>query len=73
MTGLMIGKAAERAGVKIDTLRYYERQGVIAPPERNGSNSRVYREDTVPRVRFVKRAQELGFPWLKSRICLSCA
>ena len=61
MTGLTIGKVAERAGVKIDTLRYYERHGVIAPPERTGSNYRVYEEDTVLRVRFVKRAQGLGF------------
>ena len=61
MAELTIGKVAGRAGVKIDTLLYYERQGVIAPPERNGSNYRVYGEDTVPRVRFVKRAQELGF------------
>ena len=61
MADLTIGKVAERASVKIDTLRYYERQGVIAPPERNGSNYRVYEEDTVLRVRFVKRAQELGF------------
>ena len=37
MADLTIGKVAERASVKIDTLRYYERQGVIAPPERNGS------------------------------------
>ena len=61
MAGLTIGKVAERAGVKIDTLLYYERQGVIAPPERNGSNYRVYAQDAVLRVRFVKRAQELGF------------
>ena len=61
MAGLTIGKVAERAGVKIDTLLYYERQGVIAPPERNGSNYRVYTQDAVLRVRFVKRAQELGF------------
>ncbi|MBI1355709.1 MAG: MerR family transcriptional regulator [Acidobacteria bacterium] len=61
MVGLTIGKVAERAGVKIDTLRYYERQGVIAPPQRTGSNYRVYDWDTVRRVRFVKRAQELGF------------
>lgn len=61
MADLTIGKVAERAGVKIDTLRYYERQGVIAPPGRTGSNYRVFGEDTVPRVRFVKRAQELGF------------
>ena len=43
------------------TLLYYERQGVISPPERNGSNYRVYTQDAVLRVRFVKRAQELGF------------
>jgi len=61
MAGLTIGKVAERAGVKIDTLRYYERQGLIAAPERTGSNYRAYEGDTVLRVRFVKRAQELGF------------
>lgn len=61
MAGLTIGKVAERAGVKVDTLLYCERQGVIAPPERNGSNYRVYTQDAVLRVRFVKRAQELGF------------
>lgn len=61
MAGLTIGRMAARAGVKIDTLLYYERQGVIAPPERNDSNYRVYTQDAVLRVRFVKRAQELGF------------
>lgn len=61
MACLTIGKVAERAGVKIDTLRYYERRGVIAPPERTRSNYRLYGEDTVTRVCFVKRAQELGF------------
>ncbi len=59
--GLTIGKVAKQAGVNIDTLRYYEREGVIAEPVRNGSNYRVYSADTVLRVRFVKRAQELGF------------
>lgn len=61
MAGLTIGKVAERAGVKIDTLRYYEREGVIKPPERTASNYRVYEPETVLHVRFVKRAQELGF------------
>ena len=61
MTDLTIGKVARRAGVKIDTMRYYEREGVLPPPERTGANYRVYTEDTVLRVRFVKRAQELGF------------
>ena len=61
MASLTIGKVAKQAGVNIDTLRYYEREGVIAEPVRNGSNYRVYSADTVLRVRFVKRAQELGF------------
>lgn len=61
MAGLTIGKVAHRAQVRIDTLRYYERQAVIPPPQRNGSNYRIYSEDTVLRVRFVKRAQGLGF------------
>ncbi len=61
MAGLTIGKVAERTGVKIDTLPYYEREGVIEPPERTASNYRVYEPEVVRRVRFVKRAQELGF------------
>ena len=61
MAGLTIGKVAERAGVNIDTLRYYEREDVIAKPSRNGSNYRLYPENTIRQVRFVKRAQELGF------------
>lgn len=61
MVGLTIGKVAEHAGVNVDTLRYYERQDVIGKPSRNGSNYRLYSEDTIRRVRFVKRAQELGF------------
>ena len=73
MAGLTIGKVAERAGVKVDTLLYCERQGVIAPPECNGSNYRVYTQDALLRVRFVKRAQDSVSPWLKSRIYLSCA
>ena len=42
-------------------LRYYERQGVLPQPPRTRSNYRVYPEETVRRVRFVKHAQELGF------------
>jgi len=56
-----IGAVAKQAGVAIDTLRYYERQGIVARPPRTASNYRIYPEDTVRRVRFVKRAQELGF------------
>ena len=56
-----IGQAAERAGVNIETLRYYERKGILPRPARSDANYRVYTADTVRRVRFIKRAQELGF------------
>ena len=61
MNGLTIGSVAQQAGVNIETLRYYERKGVVPKPPRTSSNYRLYSEDTVRRVRFVKRAQELGF------------
>ncbi len=49
------------ARVNIETLRYYERQGMLPSPPRSESGYRQYPEDTVNRVRFIKRAQELGF------------
>jgi len=61
MPGLTIGKVAEAAGVKIDTLRYYERQGILPRPPRTHSNYRVYTPETISQVRFIKRAQALGF------------
>ncbi len=61
MAGLTIGTVARKAGANIDTLRFYERQGVIVKPPRTDSNYRMYPEETVRRVQFVKRAQELGF------------
>jgi MerR family copper efflux transcriptional regulator len=61
MNGLTIGEVAERAKVHIETLRYYERRGLVERPLRSTSNYRLYPEDAVRRVRFIKRAQELGF------------
>ena len=61
MNGLTISSVAKQAQVNIETLRYYERQGVVPKPPRTDSNYRVYPPDTVRRVRFVKHAQELGF------------
>lgn len=61
MKGLTIGKVAKKALVNIETIRYYERQGLIPLPPRRESGYRQYPEDTVDRVRFIKRAQELGF------------
>ena len=61
MNGFTIGTVAQQAGVNIETLRYYERKGIVPKPPRTSSNYRLYSEETVRRVRFVKRAQELGF------------
>ena len=58
---MRIGKAAAAAGVNVQTLRYYERRGLLPEPERGNSGYRAYDPDTVRLVRFIKRAQELGF------------
>jgi MerR family copper efflux transcriptional regulator len=61
MSGLTIGEVAEQGGVHIETLRYYERRRLLEKPPRSASNYRQYPEAAVRRVRFIKRAQELGF------------
>jgi MerR family transcriptional regulator, copper efflux regulator len=58
--GMNIGLAAKRAGVNLRTLHYYERRGLL-DSRRSTSNYRIYDDDSVARVRFIKRAQELGF------------
>lgn len=58
---MQTGEVAARAGVNIQTLRYYERRGLLGRPPRTESGYRRYSEDAVRIVRFVKRAQELGF------------
>ena len=58
---MRIGEVAAEAAVNIQTLRYYERVGLVPKPERGSSGYRAYDRQTVRRVRFIKRAQELGF------------
>ena len=55
------GELAAEAGVNVQTLRYYERRGLLPEPARQQSGYRVYGADAVRTVRFIKRAQELGF------------
>ncbi len=61
MERLTIGKLAKQAEVNIETIRYYERRGLIPRPPRRESGYRQYNEDTVTRIQFIKRAKELGF------------
>lgn len=56
-----IGSAARRAGVGIDTIRYYEREGLLPPPQRRASGYRDYGDATIERLRFIRRAKDLGF------------
>ena len=56
-----IGQMAEAAGVSTDTLRFYEKQGLLDAPARGENGYRSYREADVGRVRFVRGAQALGF------------
>lgn len=59
--GMKIGSVAEAAGVEVSTVRYYERRGLLAEPPRTGSGYRQYDETVIDRIRFVRRAQDLGF------------
>lgn len=52
---------AKQGGVNLQTIRYYERTGLLPKPPRSGSGYRQFTPDSVRRVRFIKRAQELGF------------
>ena len=58
---MRIGQVANRAGVNVETLRYYERRGLLPEPARAASGYRRYPDDSVQVVRFIKRAQQLGF------------
>lgn len=58
---MTIGKIASQAGVNIQTVRFYERKGILSPSERKPSGYRVYTADAVNKIRFTKNAQELGF------------
>jgi DNA-binding transcriptional MerR regulator len=58
---LPIGQVARRAGVGVQTVRYYERRGLLPPPTRRHSGQRIYGSDTIDLLRAVKTAQRLGF------------
>ncbi|MEU1301318.1 MerR family transcriptional regulator [Streptomyces shenzhenensis] len=58
---LRSGQVAERAGVNLQTLRYYERRGLLAEPQRSIGGHRLYGEDAVTTLRVIKAAQRLGF------------
>ena len=58
---MRIGEVAQSAGVSIDTIRFYERRGVLPQPQRRPSGYRVYTEATVQRIRLARALQNMGF------------
>lgn len=61
MKPLTIGALAKEAGVNLETVRFYERRGLLPQPPRSQAGYRMYTSDAARRLRFIKRAQELGF------------
>jgi MerR family mercuric resistance operon transcriptional regulator len=61
MTELTIGRLAAEAGVNVETIRYYQRRGLMSEPNKPVNGQRRYAVDAVTCVRFIKRAQVLGF------------
>jgi MerR family mercuric resistance operon transcriptional regulator len=61
MKPLTIGHLAKDAGVNVETVRYYERRGLLPSPPRSVSGYRLFLTEALRRLRFIRRAQELGF------------
>ena len=72
---LTIGQVARRSGIGTETVRFYEREGLIEEPPRNGSGYRQYPEQAIARIEFTQRAKELGFSLkeIKELLSLSIA
>ena len=61
MKAMQIGEVAKRSGVGIETIRYYEREGLLSEPQRRPSGYRLYDAATLKRLEYICRAKELGF------------
>src|SRR5712692_2040566 len=71
MGELRTAQLANEGGVNVETIRYYERRGLLPKPPRTGSVYRVFPQDAVKRLRFIKHAQALGFSLKQIRELLS--
>jgi len=64
---MTIGQVAKLANVSVETIRFYEREGMISQPKRQSGSYREYSRDTVKRIHFIKRANGMSVCW----ICLA--
>lgn len=68
---LTIGEIGRRTGTKVETIRYYEKIGLLAPPGRTQGNYRAYGEDDLARLSFIRRTRDLGFSIDQVRMLVS--
>ena len=73
LNGMLIGQVAQTTGLSIDTIRFYEKQSLVPQPQRTSARYRVYDERDVERLRFIGRAQNLGFSLQEIRELLAIA
>jgi MerR family transcriptional regulator, copper efflux regulator len=73
VSAFTIGRLARAVGVSVETVRYYERRGLVDRPVRRGSQYREYSDADVSRLRFIRRAKELGFTLTEIRELLPAA
>jgi DNA-binding transcriptional MerR regulator len=74
MKALTIGKAAREAGVGVETIRFYEREGMIEqPPKPHGPGFRIYSPEQIKRIKFIRQAQQIGFTLREIEELLSIA
>ena len=71
MVDLTIGQLAKESGVRTDTIRYYEQLGLIHPEGRSDAGYRLYSEDSIRLVQFVRRSKDLGFKLAEVKTLLS--
>ena len=71
MEPLTIGRLAKEVGMNLETVRFYERRGLLPKPPRSASGYRLFPSDTARRLRFIRHAQELGFSLKEIRELLS--
>lgn len=70
---LSIGGVSARTGCKVETIRYYEKVGLIDPPERTAGGYRQYRREHIDRIAFIRRCRELGFSLVQIEALLAIA
>ena len=71
MTKSTIGRVARVLGIRVDAIRFYERQGLIEPPPRTSGGYRIYGSEAVRRLEFIRQAKELGFTLVEIKELIS--